>query len=193
MKVDTEAFQRLKNRVAATFTCNPKTPTDFDLLATDIFQRTGRAISVSTLKRMWNYVTAAHGTSYSSLTILSRYVGYHDWDVFCERTQREDDGSNTSGFGNDAVIACHILDIDTELQLNWLPDKSCRLQKIAQPDVFRVVMSSNIKLLPGDTGHLNSLRVGIPFIITGCKRGATPIGTYQGATKNGVESIVIVE
>ncbi|MDE6271378.1 MAG: hypothetical protein K2M31_00020 [Muribaculaceae bacterium] len=194
MKVDNDAFQRLKHRVAMTFKCNPKTPTDFDLLALDIFQRTGRTISVSTLKRIWRYVNVEHGTSYSSLTILSRYVGYNDWDVFVERSQEDGNSlSDTSGFGDNNIIACTILDIDTELQLNWLPDKSCRIQKIGQPDIFRIVLSSNIKLKPGDIGHINSLQIGTPLVISGCRRGSNSLGTYHGASTNGIDSITLVE
>lgn len=194
MKIDPVALERLKQHVAATFTCNPKTPSDFDMLAADIFRRTGRTIGISTLKRIWGYVSAGHSTSFSSLTVLSRYAGYHDWEVFCERTADEAVlASSTSGFGIDTIIACHTLEIGTELQLRWLPDKWCILRKTGQPDLFRVIKSVNIKLAEGDTGRLNSVQVGVPLVLTACRRGDDPIGTYRGVTRQGLESVAIVE
>ncbi len=194
MKVDPIALQRLRQHVASTYGCEPKTPTDFDMLAGDIFRRTRRSIGVSTLKRIWGYVSAGHGTSFSSLTILSRYAGYHDWEVFCERTgDNGNNSSTTSGFGADTIIACHTLDIGTELQLNWLPDKVCILRKVGQPDLFRVVKAENIKLLVGDTGRLNSVQVYAPLVLYSCRRGDNPIGTYRGATRQGLDTVAIVE
>ncbi len=192
MKVESEELQRLKSRVALTFKCSPKTPTDFELLSDDVYKRTGRTISVTTLKRVWGYVSAGHGTSYSTLSLLCRYVGFADWDSFIQHT-KDETAADTSGFGQEDIIACSILEPDTELLLKWLPDKSCVIRKIGHPDLFKIVEAHNIKLLAGDSGNINSLRIGQPLFITNCRRNSISIGDYHGASDSGVQSITIIE
>ena len=82
MEIDQNILALLKEQVALKFGSVPKSPTDFNLLAGEIYKMTQRTLGVSTLKRIWGYVAAKHGTSYSSLSILCRYIGYADWDVF---------------------------------------------------------------------------------------------------------------
>lgn len=193
MIIEDKCLDKLKESVALTFKNNPRTLTDFDLLAADIFRRTGRTIGVSTLKRVWGYVNSGHGTSYSTLSLLCRYCGFRDWDHFYGRYQSGVMDMDSSHFDTDDIIACSMLEQGCVLSLDWLPDKNCHVCKIAEPDLFRVVSTCNTKLQPGDTGHINSLQVGHNLLITEYRRDGKLLGNYVGAVGSGVMSIKIID
>ena len=83
MKPEKEKLDLLLQIVAQTFGTTPHTPTDFVALASAVQESTGRTIGLSTLKRLWGYIKDQTGTTYSTLSLLSRYTGYSDWDSFC--------------------------------------------------------------------------------------------------------------
>lgn len=39
-------LEKLREHVSVIFGCTPKTPTDFNILATEVFKTTGRSLSV---------------------------------------------------------------------------------------------------------------------------------------------------
>ncbi len=55
---------------------------DFELLSEDIFGKTGKQLSVSTLKRVWNRTSTNNQPSVSTLNILAEYTGFADWTKF---------------------------------------------------------------------------------------------------------------
>ena len=60
------------------------TSTDFEEFSLYLQKHTGDIISASTLKRLWGYVRDTHEPRGHTLDILSRYVGYHNFDDFCK-------------------------------------------------------------------------------------------------------------
>lgn len=192
MEIDQNILERLKEQVALKFGTIPKTPTDFNLLASDIYHCSGRTLGVSTLKRIWGYVSAKHGTSYSSLSILCRYLGYSDWDAFYSYASKYNSSAETSGFNSDAIIDSSTLPVGTIIVLKWDVNKFCRIRKFKDPDSFKIEECGNIKLQPGDIGKIESLVMGKPFIMIATMRGGKPIGTYSGGFKQGISSISFV-
>ncbi|MDE6535968.1 MAG: hypothetical protein K2K82_08200 [Muribaculaceae bacterium] len=182
MEIDQLKLQLLKQAVERTFGRPLGAPTDFDALSAQILSSTGRTLGVSTLKRLWGYVTSSHTPSYSTLSILARYVGFHDWHSFCSHFHDLDD----SGFSKEGMIIAAELEIGATIRAEWNGDKVCSLRKIAQPARFEVVEAKNIKLNPGDTMTIDTLSVGQKLIATDCLRAGRALGTYTGATKDGI-------
>ncbi|MDO4159585.1 MAG: hypothetical protein Q4D41_03920 [Prevotellaceae bacterium] len=60
-----------------------KSPTDFNQLSLCLQKEIKEDISISTIKRLWGYADANHRTSYTTLSILSRFLGYSDWEDYC--------------------------------------------------------------------------------------------------------------
>lgn len=58
-------------------------PTDYERLSADIQSKTGELISVSTLKRLFGYLKPGTVPRPSTLSVLSRYVGFSGWSDFC--------------------------------------------------------------------------------------------------------------
>ena len=58
---------------------------DYDSLSLDIQRTTGEQVSGTTLKRLYKYIKRPTAPRTSTLSILSRYVGYAGWSDFCEK------------------------------------------------------------------------------------------------------------
>lgn len=189
MQPDKSHLERLKEHIVVKFGTNPRTPTDFSLLANDIFSHTHRTIGVSTLKRIFGYVQSAYGTSFSTLSHLSSYLGYTDWEKFCSQIDKNDVCPPTSGFNSNSLLLSSALPLSSLILLEWAGGKKCKLRKIKEPDLFRIEETENIKLCPLDTGRIESLSLNMPLIIIECQRGEEKLGTYTGATKGGINTI----
>lgn len=188
MNPDRHILELLREAVARQFCAVPKTPSDFNLLAADIHARTGRTIGVSTLKRLWGYVASTHGVTFTTLSLLCRYIGVADWDAFSANPHAP--GAD-SGFLPDMLVDTANLHIGTEVSLTWLPDKSCVIGKIAHPNVFIVTESRNVKLLEADRLEIDTLCVGQPLVVKNCRRGSQNLGTYIGARPSGILTLRI--
>ena len=182
MEIDPIKLEYLKKAVEQTFGEPLGAPTDYDALSARIRQATNRSLGISTLKRLWGYVTSTHRPSYTTLSILARYVGFHDWHSFCANVQDADD----SGFSKEGIIIAADLETGATICAEWSGNKMCRLRKIGAPARFEVVDARNIKLRPGDTLSTEVLAKGQKLIATDCRRDGRPLGTYTGASKEGL-------
>lgn len=180
MKPDQKKLDLLLKTVDQTFGTRPHTPTDFMMLASDIQQSIGRTIGLSTLKRLWGYVNDQTGTTYSTLSILSRYAGYKDWDNFC-RFATNINQEDESGFSSDAIVESRMLLTGTTVEVILGQSKRCVILKISEPDVYRIIEASNIKIGIDDTLRVTCMAVGRPFFATDCRHGELALGSYTGA------------
>ena len=60
-----------------------RTPKDFDVLRSHIYEKTGTYISTSTLKRIWGYMEGYATVRTHTLNILSQYIGQDSYEHFC--------------------------------------------------------------------------------------------------------------
>lgn len=77
-------LERLKAAVEQKAGRKMRTPKDFDVLHQLLFDEMHTLVSTSTLKRIWGYVQTDGDPRPSSLTPLAQYVGYDDWEAFCQ-------------------------------------------------------------------------------------------------------------
>ena len=79
-----ELLQELRNTIESIAGFKPCTPKDFDTLSSKISEKTNNNVSVSTLKRIWGYLSTDSAPRQSTLDILARYSGYNDYKSFCQ-------------------------------------------------------------------------------------------------------------
>lgn len=175
----------LKTEVENIFGAVPKSPSDFDRLSATISAGGKTNIAVSTLKRIWGYVPSPHTPTYTTLSVLARFVGYRDWDSFRLHLNCDAD----SGFTPDCIIVAADEKIGATFRAEWTGRKWCEIEKIAEPTRFRVIETMNIKLQPGDEITITTIAIGDMFVATDCTRGSKPLGTYAGARKDGVTAV----
>ena len=193
MKTDPRHIERLKEAIALKFQEIPKTASSFALLAEDIYRITGRTIGTSTLKHIYGYVKAETSPTFSTLSLLSRYIGYADWDVFVAHVENGAPSYDTSGFNRESVIDTDSLPIGTEISLRWHPRKECMLRKTADPDRFMVVESKNINLMAGDKIRVRSVAKNLPFEAYDCYRAGQLMGSYTSAVTGGLCAVTLSE
>ena len=103
-----------------------KSPTDFNQLSLRLQKELKEEISISTIKRIWGYVEAKHNTRYTTLSILSRFIGYIDWYDFCLSLRRR------NIMERDAMpekqIRTASLKTGDKIELGWAPDCTCEIE-----------------------------------------------------------------
>ena len=55
---------------------------DFQILSEKVFEKTGKQLSVTTLKRVWGRTTTIASPSVGTLDILAQFMEYEDWRAF---------------------------------------------------------------------------------------------------------------
>ena len=80
MKSDsTEQIRLLKEETVRIFGKSLDSPTDYDALAAEILEKTGKSISSTTLKRVFGYIKNGNAPTGATLGLLARYCGYAGW------------------------------------------------------------------------------------------------------------------
>ena len=171
-KVDVE---RLCRAVERAVNKSMSTATDFDHLAESIFQRLHIMLSSATLKRVWGYVPYDGQPTRRTVDILSRFVGFNDFDLFL--AQSEDASSASS-----PVLCRHInvaegLAPNTVVTLYWYPDRVCSMRYLGESR-FVVTSSVNTRLREGDTFCCNLMIEGEPLYLTHLRQGDNPLSNY---------------
>lgn len=167
----------------------PSTPTEFNELSRLIQKKTGRSLSLPSIKRIWGYVRYEGFPSVTTLNTLAQYNEFKDWESFMIRNL----GSNTddSGFIDESVLNADSIKCGDRLLLSWGVEKSCEIECISHMR-FRVNSSQNIKLKAGDKFTLHTLCIGHPVYVADIERGKIHVPAYIGAKKGGITSISIL-
>lgn len=147
-----EDFERLKQEVETLVGRSVKTPKDFEFLSRQIEGYTNETISVSTLKRMWGYVASPCKPSKYNLNLLSRMIGYSDWEAFSGRNEV----MSSSRFFVKSKLIADALQKGELVRLTWCPGRVLTIMYKGN-DTFEVVDSINSKLAKGDTFTCRSL------------------------------------
>lgn len=194
MTINSDKLSILLSAVEAKYGSIPRSPTDFELLGAMIASSVKRTISASTLKRLWGYSKSVSSPTFSTLSLLSRYVGYADWEAFCRFSPDKEIPYQTSAFTDGKIIAATDLPADTTYMLTWHPQKSVVLIKqIGGANRFRVVSATNIKLMEGDIVEIDSFAVGLPLHASVVTRNGESIGHYFSARQQGIATITFLD
>lgn len=141
-----EDSERLKQEVETLVGRSVKTPKDFEFLSRQIEGYTNETISVSTLKRMWGYVASPCKPSKYNLNLLSRMIGYSDWEAFSGGNEV----MSSSRFFVKSKLIADALQKGEQVRLTWCPGRVLTIMYKGN-DTFEVVESINSKLAKGDT------------------------------------------
>jgi len=137
-----------------------KTTNDFMRLSGQIEGRTGSALSVSTLKRIWGRVAGNDLHHRSTLDLLAKFCGYADYNIFLAEVCDVKEYSSSHFILPDVIDAENLRE-GIILALEWNPDRLVLVQHSTNGN-FRVIRSVASKLTVGDTFHCSRMRVGDP-------------------------------
>lgn len=160
-----------------------RSPRDFSQLNDDIFMRTHEFVSASTLMRLWGYIESDIKPRVHTLNILSRFVGYRDWEDFCAA---DIEGRQSS------VVICRRLNVSTDLVegqmvlLRWLPNRECLIRYLGNL-YFEVEHSENTQLKKGTTFLCPLIIEGEPLYLDDVRQANIPASGYVCGKRNGVK------
>ena len=178
----------LKKKIEESLNRRMKTPTDFIYLSGAVFERTRETMSPTTLKRLWGYIDGADQTRNSTLEILSRFLGYTNWDDFVSDLEKES--------GSDKVVSPHIdtdeLTVGNRVRVSWMPNRHCVFRYLGELQ-FIVEQAENSKLKEGNTFYCGLFILGEPLYLSRLVQGDNPpvdfvVGSKGGLCELGVES-----
>lgn len=181
-KYKPEDFDRLKQEVETLVGRAVKTPKDFDFLARQIQGYTNESISVSTLKRMWGYVTSQSKPSKYNLNLLSRMVGYPDWLAFVGGQE----GVPSSRFFVKSKLVADALEFGEQVRLTWCPGRVLTIVYRGN-DTFEVLESINSKLAKGDTFSCHQFVADEPLYLSNLNHPGIPPCNYVAGQNGGIK------
>lgn len=160
-----------------------RTPYDFEFLAGVVWERLHENISPTTLKRLWGYIEGADTTRRTTLCLLSRFLGYEDWEAYLEalatRTDVESEAFAGEGLNIDDLQA------GESVEVTWLPNRRCVFRYEGDAH-FVVTQAENAKLHVGDRFEAACFIIGKPLYIDRLVRGNEPPTAYVAGAKNGL-------
>ena len=187
MEIDRPEIYELRLRIEASIKRKIETPADFDFLRGIIWERTHEQISTSTLKRLWGYVDGVDNARNSTLNVLSKALGYENWDAFILKLKSEN--VDNSDLVMSESMSSGDLKIGDRLMIAWQPNRVCRLKYLGD-NQFEVMESQNSKLKVGDTFRCGLFILGEPVYINDLRQNngtGEPklfvIGNKSGLTK----------
>lgn len=135
----------------------------FERLSQMIMHRTRENISVSTLKRIWGYVKGYDDVRMSTLDVLSKFLGYEDYEHFSDQIKSEADVKASNFFFGECIYVDEIY-AGQRFRLTWAPDRLCDIRYEGD---FRFVVTDSVKtrLVAGTTFCCHVFEVGQPLYI----------------------------
>ena len=174
MKVSQQQLAALRSAVENYYGQTLNTPHDFRCLADQLQDEGAGSLSMSTLKRLWGYVSGYETVYVSSLNVLSRFVGCRDWQEFCDTLTETD----TSDFSLSEVVALSTLNVGDEVEVRWKPGRRIVVKYLGQGRM-RVVLSERSKLAVGDTFSCAGMINGEQLALTQLEHaGADRVTSY---------------
>ena len=190
MEIDRPEIYELRLRIEASIKRKIETPADFDFLRGIIWERTHEQISTSTLKRLWGYVDGVDNARNSTLNVLSKTLGYENWDAFILKLKSEN--VDNSDLVMSESMSSSDLKIGDRLMIAWQPNRVCRLKYLGD-NQFEVMESQNSKLKVGDTFRCGLFILGEPVYINDLRQnnGTGEPKLFVIGNKSGLTKLII--
>lgn len=187
MEMMQEQLAALRKAVENRYGQAISSPADFARLGDELTATIGESLSMSTLKRVWGYVSGYASVRMSTLNTLARYVGCRDWLDFCDTLSNPD----VSSFPTGDVVALSMLRVGDCVEVKWSPGRRIVVQNLGQGRM-RVVESQRSKLTVGTTftcaGMVNGERLAFTQVET---PDTDQVQTYVCGKRGGITAKVL--
>lgn len=174
--------QDLEHKVGRTM----KTPSDFNVLNLEIQRVMKDSPSTSTLKRLWAYVPDSTSRSMTTLNVLSRFLGYRDWQHYIENLMRSN-RIESSFITSTTLLAANLVPGDI-VECEWNPGRHLTMEFLGA-NRFRVVSARMSKLQVGYTFTSMIFSKGNAFFASDVMNGEIALGNYVAAEKTGLTAL----
>lgn len=149
MKESNITYDKLRERVEAFVGMKFQTRRHFDILTDLLYTNTKEMVSATTLRRFWGYQEAGSSApSLNTLNVLSKLVGYANWEDF--KARKNSDASSSEMMNGIHALRFSTLEVGCQLQITWNPDRRIMVEYLGNY-TFRVLTTENSKLMAKDT------------------------------------------
>jgi len=178
----------LRKQVESVSKRSMKTPRDFDWLS-ERLSLMGERLSPTTLKRCWGYLNENVKTRKLTLDILSRYLGYKNFEHFSTSHLNGDEPTSDPFLGN-WIRTTTDLEINDRVMLTWQPGRICIIRYLGSGQ-FVVENSERTRLQPGNTFFCYTIIEGEQLYLKDLIQNAQPIKNYVCGKHNGIHFRVL--
>ena len=172
-----EAVERQMNRAS-----------DFVFLQAYVFERTRENIGLNTLKRIWNYGNAPVVPRIFTLDVLSKAIGYRNFEDLKHFYGDEGTDSSDKVFGK--VVSSSDLRPGDRVTLCWDPGRRCIVEYLGS-NAYRVLSSERTKLKPGNTFQTAFFATGSPLILSNLVQDDSFATLCEIGRKSGVTQLTV--
>lgn len=164
-----ETYELLRSEVEAALKKKLCTPKDFEYLRERIYARLHTLVSRTTLMRLWGYIEKDVTPRKGTLDILSKFLGYKDWESFQENTMLPKEQQSSPVMSRNLSVNTDLC-IGEKLRLTWQPGRVCDVEYLGNLS-FRVIASENTRIQPGDTFQCSLIVEGEPLYLDNLRKG----------------------
>lgn len=156
-------------------------PADCEYLALDIQSKTGVRLGATTLKRLMGFADDERHPHKSTLNVIARYLGYHDWQQLSL-----EDAKGNSGFDTDnEEIRSADLQTSDRIEIHYLPDREVTFKYIGDCH-YQVIASKNSKLKVGDLATVQNFILNHPLFVSAVIRNGKNLGPFTAGRVSGL-------
>ena len=162
-------YEQLRTDIETALKKKLQTPKDFEYLRERIYARLHTLVSRTTLMRLWGYVDEEVTPRKGTLDILSKFLGYKDWESFQENTMLPKEQQSSPVMSRKLSVNTDLC-IGEKLRLTWQPDRVCDVEYLGELS-FSVIASENTRIQPGDTFQCSLIIEGEPLYLDNLRKG----------------------
>ena len=163
-----------------------KYPADCHNLALCIRESLNETIGVTTLKRLFGFVSDVNEPRMMTLDILARYCGYRNYEEMKRKVAAEGD----SDFEKDPDIKVSALRPGSIVGFEYLPDRKVKLRFLGGSE-FEVLACENGSLKEGDVITISSFVENSPLIANSVVRNGVDLGRYTAGKVSGISNLYL--
>ena len=178
----------IKEEIERVFGQPLKYPADCQRLALSVRDTLNETIGVTTLKRLFGFVSDVIEPRRSTLDILAKYCGFDDY----EEMKKAVSGAGDSDFEKEPDIKASSLLKDSIVGFQYLPDRKVKLRYLGESE-FEVLLSENSSLKEGDVITVSSFLENSPLIVSKVMRDSSDLGRYTAGKASGIFSLYLKE
>lgn len=176
-------IEELKLLVEKKYGRQLSTTTEFEAFSLELKKKMQEPISSSTLKRMWGYVGDSHKARKLTLNILSKYVGFDNYDYFV--TWLKTSTRYNSSFFNAFQLTSAELKCGQIMRIGWRPNRLLTLKYLGDSN-YEVLDSENSKLMAGDRFTTGCFIMHQPLLLPCVVRGDEKTAPFIAGRNGGL-------
>ncbi len=166
------------------------TTTEFEQFSGYLSHNGYGAISASTLKRLWGYVSDSRKPRMTTLDTLAAYVKHGSYAEFVNYL-KSTTKYNSSFFTIDHIASAD-LPLDSEIEIGWAPNRKLRLRYLGD-SLYEILTSENSKLQVGDRFSVGCIFKNVPLYLPYILRDGTQTSPFIAGRNGGITCLNMIK